>query len=127
MNRPEIADGMMVANESKNRGIFFTTMLIVEVFLIIAGFMNLGFKGYVYEPSWMKKYDLVFTLVSLGILLAIIFWKKWGVYFLVIHVIIGTLVTVFFYPEALNHGIIPTIIYISLFLWAVKSRWKYFN
>jgi hypothetical protein len=116
-----------------SRGKFINIMLIVYGLLLILRLFSLlapsAFKVvYSDGPSWTYALNALAFLLDLIGLIAIIFWKRWGLFVIIIVTIafiIFDSIAVNPKPGILTHVI--TLIPLALLTWAIERKWKYFK
>jgi hypothetical protein len=128
----------MAENSLKKRGIFLTVLVILGVI----GALMIFFSGIIYPITGIGlgsdagKLTLLVSALEFIPLIAALYgiwkWKKWGVYSLIVYILISILSTFIFdillkiYTGYAQYVILIDIFEAAIWFWAISRKWSYF-
>lgn len=126
----------------KKRGKLLTLLLIFAFVLAVYSIYVILFSNYplnLYLPSWYSWYSVSLEVIYIGALIAVWFWKRIGIYAIVIKEVIS-LIEFSLIPKVILTPVTESILsfltaliylfsftFIILFILAVKRKWGYFK
>ncbi len=121
----------------RKRGKFLTILLVLGIIGIIPSLFHIFdrevvlYKQLIIPSVWFSVIVSVNTLMNAGGILGIWLWKKWGVYFIGLSIILQLVVqAVYVNPLYGGPGLVAYLVgffFDFLWTWALYRKWHYFQ